>query len=38
MTIPLVRENYSLAIIVIIAISTVPIAVEYVRHRRAKSK
>jgi membrane-associated protein len=37
-TIPLVKENYSLAIIVIIAISTVPIAVEYVRHRRAKSK
>lgn len=36
--IPLVKNNYSLAIIAIIAISTVPIAVEYVRHRRAKSK
>jgi membrane-associated protein len=36
--IPLVKENYSLAIIVIIAISTVPIAVEYLRHRRAKTK
>lgn len=36
--IPLVKNNYSLAIIAIIAISTVPIAVEYVRHRRAKKK
>jgi membrane-associated protein len=35
--IPLVKNNYSLAIIVIIAISTVPIAVEYVRHRRRKA-
>ena len=37
-TIPVVKDNYSLAIIVIIAISTVPIAVEYVRHRRGKKK
>jgi membrane-associated protein len=36
--IPLVKENYSLAIIAIIAISTVPIAVEYLKHRRAKKK
>ena len=36
--IPLVRDNYSLAIVAIIVISTVPIAVEYVRHRRGKSK
>jgi membrane-associated protein len=36
--IPLVKNNYSLAIIAIIAISTVPIAVEYVRHRRGKAK
>jgi membrane-associated protein len=35
-TIPLVKENYSIAIIAIIAISTVPIAVEYVRHRRRR--
>jgi membrane-associated protein len=34
--IPLVKDNYSLAIIAIIAISTVPIAVEYLKHRRAK--
>ena len=34
--IPLVKNNYSLAIVAIIAISTVPIAVEYVRHRRRK--
>ena len=36
--IPLVKDNYSLAILAIIAISTVPIAVEYVRHRRGKRK
>jgi membrane-associated protein len=36
--IPLIKNNYSIAIIVIIAISTVPIAVEYVRHRRGKAK
>ena len=35
-TIPLVKENYSLAIVAIIAISTVPIAVEYLKHRRRK--
>ena len=34
--IPLVKNNYSLAIVAIIAISTVPIAIEYVRHRRRK--
>jgi membrane-associated protein len=32
--IPFVRKNYSIAIVVIIAISTVPIAVEYFRNRR----
>jgi membrane-associated protein len=37
-TIPVVKENYSLAIIVIIAISTVPIAVEYAKHRTAKRR
>jgi membrane-associated protein len=36
--IPLVKNNYSIAIITVIAISTVPIVVEWVRHRRAKSK
>jgi len=36
--IPLVKNNYSLAIIAIIAISTVPIVVEWVRHRRGKAK
>ncbi len=36
--IPLVKDNYSLAIVAIIAISTVPIAVEWVRHRRGKGK
>jgi membrane-associated protein len=36
--IPVVKDNYSLAIIVIIGISTVPIAVEYLRHRRGKAK
>jgi membrane-associated protein len=35
--IPLVKENYGLAVLAIIAISTVPIAVEYVRHRRSKA-
>jgi membrane-associated protein len=34
--IPLVKENYSLAIVAIIAISTVPVAVEYLRHRKKK--
>jgi len=37
-TIPLVKNNFSIAIVAIIAISTVPIAVEYMRHRRAKTK
>ena len=36
--IPIVKNNYSLAIVAIIAISTVPVAVEYLRHRRAKTK
>jgi membrane-associated protein len=36
--IPLVKNNYSIAVLTIIAISTVPIAVEYIRHRRAKKK
>lgn len=36
--IPLVKNNYSLAIIAIIAISTVPIVVEWVRHRRGKGR
>jgi membrane-associated protein len=34
--IPIVKDNYSIAVLTIIAISTVPIAVEYVRHRRQK--
>jgi len=37
-TIPVVKNNYSIAVLVIIGISTVPIAVEYMRHRRAKTK
>jgi membrane-associated protein len=36
--IPVVRNNYAIAVLAIIAISTVPIVVEYVRHRRAKAK
>ncbi|MCK7511907.1 MAG: VTT domain-containing protein [Desulfobacterales bacterium] len=32
--IPLVKKNFSLAMLAIIVISTVPIAVEYLRHRR----
>jgi membrane-associated protein len=36
-TIPFVKDNYSVAILVIIAISTVPIAIEYLRHRRRKA-
>jgi membrane-associated protein len=35
--IPLVRKHYSLAILAIIAISTVPVAVEYFRHRKKKA-
>jgi len=34
--IPVVKNNYSLAIVAIIAISTVPIVVEYMRHRKKK--
>ena len=36
--IPVVKNNYSIAILAIIAISTVPIAMEYVRHRRGRAK
>lgn len=36
--IPFVKANYSIAIVVIIAISTVPIAVEYARQRRGRPK
>jgi membrane-associated protein len=36
--IPLVKDNYSIAIVAIIALSTVPVAVEYLRHRKAKKK
>jgi membrane-associated protein len=32
--IPLVRKNFSLVIIAIIVISTIPAAVEFFRHRR----
>ena len=35
--IPIVKNNYSIAILAIIAISTVPVAVEYLRHRKRKS-
>jgi membrane-associated protein len=35
-TIPVVKNNYSIAVLVIIGISTVPIAVEYIKHRRTK--
>jgi membrane-associated protein len=34
--IPLVRKNFSLAILAIIALSTVPIVTEYLRHRKKK--
>ena len=35
--IPVIKNNYSIAVLVIIAISTVPIVVEYFRHRRTKT-
>ncbi len=35
--IPLVKNNFSIAILVIILVSTVPIAVEYLRHRKRKA-
>lgn len=35
--IPFVKANFSLAILAIILVSTAPIAVEYVRHRRSKA-
>jgi membrane-associated protein len=35
--IPFVKANFSLAILAIILVSTLPIAVEYVRHRRSKA-
>jgi membrane-associated protein len=34
--IPVVRKNFSLAILAIIAISTIPIVTEYLRHRKKK--
>ena len=36
--IPFIKNNYSIAVLTIIAISTVPIVVEYVRHRRSKAR
>jgi membrane-associated protein len=36
-TLPLIKNNFSIAVVAIIAISTVPIVVEYVKHRRQKS-
>jgi membrane-associated protein len=36
-TIPFIKDHYSIAVLVIIAISTVPIVVEYFRHRRTKT-
>lgn len=35
--IPLVKNNFSIAILAIILVSTVPIAVEYLRHRKRKA-
>ena len=35
-TIPFVKDNYSVAVLAIIALSTVPIAVEYFRNRKKK--
>jgi membrane-associated protein len=36
-TIPFIKKNFSLAVMVIILISTVPILTEYLRHRKSKS-
>jgi membrane-associated protein len=36
-TIPFIKKNFSIAIFTIIAISTVPILVEYLRHRKKKT-
>ncbi|HMA53201.1 MAG TPA: hypothetical protein VKT17_01990, partial [Acidobacteriota bacterium] len=36
-TLPVVKDNYSLAVLAIIAISTVPIVVEYFRNRKKKT-
>ena len=36
-TIPFVQKNYSVAVLAIIALSTVPIVVEYFRNRRKKT-
>jgi len=36
-TIPFVQKNYSVAVLAIIALSTVPIVVEYLRNRRKKT-
>jgi membrane-associated protein len=36
--IPVVKNNYSIAVLTIIAISTVPIVVEYVKHRNARRR
>jgi len=36
--IPFIRKNFSIAILAIILISTVPIAVEYFRHRKNKTR
>jgi membrane-associated protein len=35
-SIPLIKENFSLAILTIIALSLLPAVIEYVRHRRSK--
>ena len=35
--IPIVRKNFSLAILAIIALSTVPVVTEYLRHRKSKT-
>jgi membrane-associated protein len=37
-TIPFVKRNFSVAVLTIIAISTIPVFVEYLRHRKTRSK